>query len=199
MSGDFGVWLAAIATLAVFSYLWKNNPVFTLAEHLFVALTTGHLIVTAYFNIKEMAITPLIKGSVLWIVPIVLGILLYARFWKNLALYSRMPIAFLVGVGASLSVQGQVDASLVRQVTSTILPLNNINNILVVIGTVTSVTFFFFTVKAAKGPLASIGTIGRWMLMVAFGAAYGNTVMGRMSLIIGRFGFLMRDWLGVIK
>jgi len=35
--------------------------------------------------------------------------------------------------------------------------------------------------------------------MVSFGASFGYTVMGRMSLLIGRVMFLMRDWLGIIQ
>ena len=36
-------------------------------------------------------------------------------------------------------------------------------------------------------------------LMVGFGASFGYTVMARMSLLIGRLQFFLRDWLGVIK
>jgi hypothetical protein len=33
--------------------------------------------------------------------------------------------------------------------------------------------------------------------MIAFGAAWGFTVMSRMSLLIGRVQFLLFDWLGL--
>jgi hypothetical protein len=33
--------------------------------------------------------------------------------------------------------------------------------------------------------------------MVSFGAGYGYTVMSRISLLIGRFQFLLHDWLGL--
>jgi hypothetical protein len=32
--------------------------------------------------------------------------------------------------------------------------------------------------------------------MIAFGAMFGNTVMARLSLFIGRMQFLLKDWLG---
>ena len=196
---DFGVWLAAIATIAIYSYLYKDNPLFTLAEHVFVALVAAHTFVTAFFNVRTMAVTPLLQGQLLWIVPLLFGVLLYARFFKNYAVYSRLSIAFLIGVGAALSLVGVIDANLVRQIRSTVLPLNTINNLIIVVGTSVSVMYFFFTAKAAAGPLRTAGRAGRWMLMIALGAAYGNTVMARMSLIIGRFSFLLRDWLGVLN
>jgi hypothetical protein len=34
---------------------------------------------------------------------------------------------------------------------------------------------------------------------VSFGASYGYTVMARVSLLIGRVMFLLRDWLGVLQ
>ena len=36
-------------------------------------------------------------------------------------------------------------------------------------------------------------------LMVGFGAGYGYTVMSRVSLLIGRFQFLLEDWLGIVR
>ena len=38
----------------------------------------------------------------------------------------------------------------------------------------------------------------RYVMMIAFGALFGNAVMGRMSLMIGRVHFLLADWLGLV-
>jgi len=35
-------------------------------------------------------------------------------------------------------------------------------------------------------------------LMIGFGSAFGNTVMGRVSLLIQRVEFLLQDWLHFI-
>jgi uncharacterized membrane protein (Fun14 family) len=42
-----------------------------------------------------------------------------------------------------------------------------------------------------------VSRIGIGFLMVGFGAGYGYTVMSRVSLLIGRFQFLLGDWLGL--
>jgi hypothetical protein len=34
--------------------------------------------------------------------------------------------------------------------------------------------------------------------MITFGASFGYTVMGRISLLVGRITFLLDDWLGII-
>jgi hypothetical protein len=36
------------------------------------------------------------------------------------------------------------------------------------------------------------------IMMIAFGSAFGNTVMGRLSLFIGRLQYLLGDWLGIL-
>jgi len=39
--------------------------------------------------------------------------------------------------------------------------------------------------------------VGIWFLMVSFGASFGYTVMGRVSLLIGRVQFLIYEWLQI--
>jgi len=34
--------------------------------------------------------------------------------------------------------------------------------------------------------------------MIAFGASFGYTVMGRLSLLIGRINYLFQDWIPLI-
>jgi hypothetical protein len=36
-------------------------------------------------------------------------------------------------------------------------------------------------------------------MMMYFGVAFGNTVQGRFSLLLGRLLFLLGDWLGLVK
>ncbi|MEE9558849.1 MAG: hypothetical protein V3V94_05115, partial [Candidatus Brocadiales bacterium] len=62
---------------------------------------------------------------------------------------------------------------------------------------VTVLLYFLFSVEH-KGPVGVASKIGIYFLMVSFGASFGYTVMGRMSLLIGRMIFLLKDWLGVL-
>jgi len=44
LSHDIGVWIAAGLTLCVFSFLYKDNPFYKFAEHLFVGVSAGYYI-----------------------------------------------------------------------------------------------------------------------------------------------------------
>jgi hypothetical protein len=57
--------------------------------------------------------------------------------------------------------------------------------------------YFFFTVEH-KGIFKYAANYGRLAIMIGFGASFGNTVMARISLLIGRLTFLFSDWLGLI-
>ncbi|MCY2924134.1 MAG: hypothetical protein NT031_01620, partial [Planctomycetota bacterium] len=66
----------------------------------------------------------------------------------------------------------------------------------VLIGTVCVLFYFFFSVRHGKLG-AGVSKIGIWFLMISFGASFGYTVMGRLSLLIGRVRFLLFDWLNI--
>ena len=38
-----GAWVAAFLTIGIFSYLYKDNPFYKAAEHLFVGVSAGYL------------------------------------------------------------------------------------------------------------------------------------------------------------
>jgi len=57
---------------------------------------------------------------------------------------------------------------------------------------VVSVLFYFFFSVEHTGPGMVTARMGVYFVMIAFGAAFGYTVMSRMSLLIGRFSDLIK-------
>ncbi len=195
-----GVWIGAFLTLSFLSILFKENPFYRLAEHLYVGLAAGQAIVMGWLNVKNMAITPLAKeGRISMIVPLVLGLLLYSRFMPSqIRWLYRLPSSFLVGVGTGLAFTRFAQSDLIGQIRGAFVPIDSINAVLIFIGSLCTITYFFFT-KEQKGALKATSQIGRWTMMIAFGSAFSNTVMGRFSLLIGRLQYLLGDWLGILK
>ena len=50
--------------------------------------------------------------------------------------------------------------------------------------------YFFFSIEHT-GNVRRVARVGIYFLMISFGAAFGYTVMARMSLLIGRFDELV--------
>ena len=72
---------------------------------------------------------------------------------------------------------------------------SSLNAIIFTVGLICSLLFFFFS-REHKGALGVASKLGVYFLMIGFGAGYGYTVMSRISLLIGRFQFLLENWLG---
>jgi hypothetical protein len=218
-----GVWVAALLTLGVYSFLYRDNPLYKFVEHLFVGVSAGYGIGIAWqFSIVQLIWDPLVKHDpdammglsypvvvAITVPPTILGLMFFLRFVPSLAWLARWPLAFVVGVGAGSAIPSVVQATLIKQLQGTMLPavaaaagkldpLTSVNNVILILGVFCVLSYFYFS-REHKGVLGLSSRLGIWFLMVAFGAGFGNTVMARISLLIGRAHFLLSDWLGLVK
>lgn len=129
-----GNWVAAILTLALFSFLVADNRVFKLAEHIFVGVATGYLFVrTIQDSIIDKLYFPFFNPPEgvtrdWWlIIPLVLGLMTFMKYIPSLSWGLRWPLAFYAGVGIGLAVVGWLRSSLISQIETTILQFRNIN------------------------------------------------------------------------
>ncbi len=213
LSPHLGVWIAAFLTLGIFSFLYRDNPVYKLCEHLFVGVSAGYWVVLTFWsvvmpNLFDPMIDGIRRGSPegwLLLIPLVLGVMLFSRFFPKGDWLSRWPIALILGVYPALRITGFGQGDFVEQLHGTILPFwstpsfwVSVNNVILVVGLLATLVFFFFS-KEHTGPLGGVAKVGIYFLMVSFGASYGYTVMARISLLIGRVMFLLDNWLGLIR
>jgi len=202
-----GTWIAGFLTLAIFSFLYKDNPVYKLAEHIYVGVSAGYwLIYVAFFDVYPMLIQGFQNETGLekWIllVPGALGLIMLSRWFPRTAWLSRWPIAFTVGIGAGLGITANIQGYVMPQMQATLLPVTgwnmvSINNVILTVGVVTTILYFYFS-KPHKGALGWAARVGIVFIMVSFGASFGYTLMARISLLIGRLYFLLSDLLHVI-
>jgi hypothetical protein len=213
------IWIGAIITLAVFSFLYKDNPFYRFAEHLFVGVSAGYLFTTIEFHqaLKPNLLSKLMPSVFAagknafahpeWIllIPAFMGVLMFFRLSSEYGWISRFTFAFVMGISTGLAIVYTAQASLVPQIKKAIVPLfvqgdlmATFSNWVLVVGSLACLFFFFFSTEH-RGPIyGNISKVGIWFLMISFGAAFGSTVMGRISLLIGRFQFLLGDWLHLI-
>lgn len=224
MTTDLTTWVGALLTLSILSFLYKDNPFYKFAEHLFVGVSAGYWTIlnfwtVIYPNLWEPLRLAFAGQGVngertgMWaaeqgdyrgflILPGVLGVLLFTRLFPKVGWLSRLPLAIIIGVYVGIKTTGFAQGDFVEQVGASLQPLwtgsvgHSINAILFTIGLICSLLFFFFS-REHKGGLGIASKIGIYFLMVGFGAGYGYTVMSRISLLIGRFQFLLQDWLKI--
>jgi hypothetical protein len=280
-----GAWVAAGLTLFIFTFLYKDNPLFKLAEHLYIGVSVGYTIVKTYDTVVVRLIyEPMIKqGDWSLLVPLAIGTLMLARYVPKATWLSRIAFAFIVGVGSGLAIPRIVSSYILKQIEDTmrpifLMPFNDavaaltsasimsillaaallgvivvalytflrsdqlrsnkiaqavviisfiglvvlvrramrgmpipfvrdywsalvqswqsvtnvvdVNALLVLFGVLCVLFYFFFSIEHT-GLVRVAARIGILFLMISFGAAFGYTVMARMSLLIGRLSDLI--------
>lgn len=199
VSTDIGIWIAAFFTISIMSYAFKDNVVFKFAEKTFVAAVIGNAVVMGWDSLKQFGFNKIQGGEILYIIPILLGVSIFMRYHPKYYWLSRYGTALLVGVGTGLTLRTVTQSNITEQIITTITPGETLIWIFTAVTTFTIITHFTFTIKQVHdGPIKSIPEIGRYLMLIAFGAAFGNTVMTRMNLLVGRLIFLLKDWLALM-
>ena len=220
----FGIWLAAFLTLSIYSFLYRDNPFYRFAEYLFIGISVGYYIVIYIhqgfipfawepFWAAVKPFWPGIPREAGWIgliklIPIALGLLFFGGLSPRHTWLIRYPSAVLVGFGSGISIPLMLQTFIFAQTRGTVEPFGAINAgtlspwgiieaVLMLIGVACTLTYFFFSVEH-RGPVKWLSKVGIAFLMIGFGAAFGNTVMGRVALLIQRVDFLLNDWIGMI-
>lgn len=200
-----GVWVASFLTLCIFSFLYKDNPFFRFAESLFAGVSLGYYIgQEANQTIRPNLVEPLARdfaGNWDLLIPLLIGVNLYTRYVPKTNWWARWSLAIYVGYYVGVNMVQKLHGEVLPQMQSTIVPfslaggwLSLLNSAILFIGVLTVLIYFFFSLDH-KGLVGGASRIGVWFLMLGFGAAFGYTVMGRVSLLIGRLNYLIVRWI----
>lgn len=136
-----GVWVAAFFTLAIFSFLYRDNALYKIAEAVVVGVSAAYWMVVGFWtvivpNLIGKIWPMLVKG---WAMPglsgedlvpnywflatLVLGIMLLMRLSPKGAWISRWPLAFIIGTTAGIRLVGFIQADFLSQIRNSIVPL----------------------------------------------------------------------------
>lgn len=195
-----GTWLLVLMTLCILSYLFGDNPFYKIAEHVFVGVSAGYVFALTWWD----QIWPNLFGrlfpryvdagfdfSPIYIIPLILGIFMLFRLIPSLSWLARIAIAYIVGMAAGLKFYVYINSNILMQIQNSGIDFTKsgwdiFNHILILFGVISALVYFFFS-KEHKGAVGTLSKIGVYFLMIKFGASFGFAVMGRVSLLIGRF------------
>ena len=202
-----GIWIALGLTLCIYSFLYKDNPFFKFAEHIFVGVSVGILLAVTYhqeflpfiYNPLKSAVTGGEYRNFVVLMPVLLGLMMFGRFVPGYGWTVRWPFAFLMGYYAGVDIPVTMQAEIYQQIRGTAVPFGSIDSVwaifnasLVMLGVICTLMYFYFS-KEHKGITGGVSEVGIVFLMIAFGASFGYTVMARISLLIGRMDFLLQS------
>jgi len=219
------LWTGVLITLCIFSFLYRDNPLYRFAEHLFIGVSAGYYFSVVSFHrvLRPNLLAKLVPSwfatgreataapDTILLIPMCLGLLMLFRLSRQYSWVSRFAVAFVMGVSTGLTIVYATQQLLIPQVRKAIVPLfvstgefwpsvwASFSNWVLVVGTLCCLFYFFFSTEHRGPVLGTAARTGIAFLMISFGAAFGATVMSRVSLLIGRFQFLLGDWLGLLR
>tara|TARA_B100002052_G_C15883359_1_gene600439 strand:+ start:2841 stop:3614 length:774 start_codon:yes stop_codon:yes gene_type:complete len=195
-----GVWFLVLMTLSILSYLVGDNPFYKISEHIFVGVSAGYVFAITWWD----QVWPNLFGrlfpnyvnagfdlDLFYVVPLVLGIFMLCRLIPSLSWLARISIGYIVGMAAGLKIYVFMNSNILLQIQNSAIDFGKngweiFNHILILFGVISALIYFFFS-KEHTGLIGKISKIGIYFLMIKFGASFGFAVMGRISLLIGRF------------
>lgn len=141
MWNTIGVWVAAFFTLAIFSFLYRDNMFYKIAESVVVGVSAAYWMVVGFWDVivpnligklsphtvQAWAIPDLsgddLKPDFWYLVPLILGVMLVWRLAPKGAWIARWPLAFIIGTTAGLRLVGFIQADFLSQIRNTIVPI----------------------------------------------------------------------------
>lgn len=203
--------LGFLFTLMILSYLVGDTPFFRLAIHIFVGVAAGYvtLITWQQVIINKVAV-PLLYGDwiqrVVLFVPVVMGLFLLTRVFPKYQSLGRWVVAFLAGVGAAAVVAGAFSGTLWPQLGASIdlfefAPASTpqqvaekaTEGILILLGTITSLAYFQFSIRqnavkpGRRGLLMRVITfIGEIFIAITFGALFAGVLSSALAAMVNR-------------
>lgn len=205
-----------IVTVLILSYLFGDNPLFRATVYVFIGVSAGYVAAVAWGQvILPQLIQPVMSGTVfsdplqatLLFIPLVGSGLLLAKTSPRLSRLGILPMAFLVGVGAAVTIGGAVTGTLLPQINATfggfdigtavarnINPFFMIlNGAMILIGVIGTLAYFHFGARqkadgsVKRNFLVEILTwIGRIYIAITFGVLFAGVYMAALTALIGR-------------
>ncbi len=143
----------------------------------------------------------------------IFGLLWYFQYSKKYLWLSRITIGVTAGAGAGLAIKSE-SIRVLPQITSTFKNVIigssaaphlsvggrfwlSLENVLYVVIVCCVLYYFFFSFRRDSALAKAPANMGRFFLMISFGAFFGNTFMTRVVILIDRVNFLLHDWLMV--
>jgi len=200
-------------TLMVFSYVFGDNALFRLAIHLFIGVSAGYAAIVAFYNVVwPQLLIPLVFGPqaerLYVLVPLVLAGLLFFKVTPRFSALGNPTAAYLVGVGMASAVGGAVVGTIYPQVfaSANLFDLQAapqagrllyfVKSVAILLGTLTTLIYFYFGVQKSpggapeKGWIGPLTWIGQVFIAITFGAIFAGVYSAALMAFIERVYFI---------
>lgn len=186
--------IGSIIALCFVSYIFIGESyLYYFAENVIIGGIVSLGIFSLYVSLRSSAFIPISSGAVILIIPLIIGILAFARFTKHPWL-TRFPIAIVSGIGIGVSFGQIIRSQILGIITSGVSDIKNktpdiYSAIFLFVGVIAVLTYFLYSQKVSTafhsptGPFRYVMKFGRYCLMASFGYLTGYIVVGSFGTI----------------
>ena len=206
LGGTLATWVAALATIGVWSYLVGARRLFQLFQYLLAGLATGYLVLLAIHDVlAPRLVSPLLASprEHLLLIPalVLVGLLVGASWLPRRA--TAPATAILVGGVAAFALGGAVIGTILPQMAAALPGASGGSTNLVgeaVSLAITALVLIAFLHGTKRSNLTTrAASVGRWLLVGGIGGWLGFLIASRLALLVDRIAFLLGDWLTVLR
>jgi hypothetical protein len=212
--------ISFIITVLILSYLIGDNPLFRAAVYVFVGVAAGYVAAVAVNEIiLPLLLQPIFSGAVFanpvlaasLAVPLLGSVLLLFKVSPRLSHLGQLPMAYLVGVGAAVTIGGAVLGTLLPQISATFenfdielaVARNNepalilAQGISILVGVIGTLAYFHFGASQKEDGsvrrnivINILSWVGRGYIAITFGVLFAGVYMAALTALIERMDSL---------
>lgn len=169
-----------------------------------------------------------VGGHFIWALLLPIAIMGYMVFSRKHSWISRVPIGVILGIWSGQQLLNfwrtyspQINSSMlpvipnnwgfqpsitpgmppeqIAEIQRTVYISTAIGNLIAVITVLSVLSYFFFSFDFKSKFMQGTTKLGRYLLMIGFGAIFGSTVMMRFTLLIDRTYFIFVEWINALR
>jgi hypothetical protein len=194
MTDFLGEVVFAAIILGIWTIFYRENAVYKTISSMSVGLMLAFWLKGGFDTIYKDVFVPASQMNPARVAVLIIGLLMFLRFYPSLSFVSKWPIAILAGVGTAIASKGAVSAMILSQITAgpflTSDIYTNINNVIIWVGIVATTVYFLFSFR--RGPvLNAVSKVGQVYMMLAFGVVFGQSIYS--ASVLTQMNFLLKD------
>lgn len=202
--GEMGGFLFGLfLTIAVLSFVLKDNPLYRLAVHMLIGVSAGYAVVVLIRDVFSPLFESLLEqrsvNKFFWIIPLILTLLLLTKAFPRSAWVGNVSMAALIGIGAAVSMVGAIAGTLVPQIL--VQYQEPLLGLVVAILAILALAYFFFAARLNKeGDVVvsswypSVAGGGRVVITIALAGLFASVLSTSLVLLTQRISFYIDEF-----
>jgi hypothetical protein len=173
----------AIMLFGVYSWMYKENPIYGIVEQLVIGVTAAHVLIMGFKSIQASIINPLIAGEIIAAGALILGLAYLCMFSRTLVPVYRLSMIMALGVAF-----GRTLPTMIATLWGGIRTYSQVTEIGIAVSAICMCLVFVYCTfwRRIDTSFRPVRTLGLAVIYIYFGINLGAVTIARTSILIGQ-------------